>query len=129
MTSPHTFTVLSPLVVGTRVVGVDFSGVYQGVRASEWDGEPVHFFTDGIIGTTPQGCFAFPVASTVTRCPGCDQDIAVTDTTECGGVDNGACCVVIDDQSEPCPFCPDGHDPQLVALAQAAHVAAFAQTR
>lgn len=37
-----------------------WSGTYQGVVTSEWDGEPMHFLTDGIIGTTPQSCFGHP---------------------------------------------------------------------
>lgn len=40
-------------------------GVYQGVVRSEWDGKPIHFFTDGDIGGVAQRCFGFPA-------PGCD---------------------------------------------------------
>lgn len=57
-------------VVGERVSGTSegpdvgishWRGVYQGVRPSEWDGEPVHVFTDGDINGTPQTCFTLPV--------------------------------------------------------------------
>lgn len=44
---------------------VDWSGVYEGVKPSEWDGEPVHFFRDGDIGGVAQGCHASPVAKFV----------------------------------------------------------------
>lgn len=36
-------------------------GVYQGIVESE-DG-PIHLFTDGIIGTTPQTSFGHPVGT------------------------------------------------------------------
>jgi hypothetical protein len=60
-----------PLVVGEFVSGVAkgpgyetrFSGIYDGVRDSE--GEPYHYFRDGIIGETPQGFFGHPVAPSV----------------------------------------------------------------
>ena len=59
------------------------------------------------------------------RCPGCWQDITVTDgKTECGGEGEGICCVVANDD-EPCTFHPDGHTPEAVAEARAAHVAAL----
>lgn len=56
---------------GERVTGVsegpgyrtEWEGVYEGVKPSEHDGEPVHFFRDGHIGGTPQGCFALPVTN------------------------------------------------------------------
>lgn len=44
-----------------RIVKTEWSGIYRGERPSEWSGGPVHFFESGIIGTTPQRCFAFPV--------------------------------------------------------------------
>lgn len=58
-------------VVGERVAVVTrlndgresrSSGIYRGVRASDWTGEPVHFFEDGEINGVPQRCFATPVA-------------------------------------------------------------------
>lgn len=39
-----------------------FAGAYMGVRKSEWDGAPVHFFIDGHINNVPQPCFTMPVA-------------------------------------------------------------------
>lgn len=58
-----------PLIVGTRVrytsTGPDWStdaeGVYGGVVTSEWDGQPMYAFADGIIGSTPQTVFQTPV--------------------------------------------------------------------
>jgi hypothetical protein len=72
MSNHHRFFT-SPVVVGEAVTGYStgpgyrtaFSGVYEGVQVSEWDGEPVHFFRDGIIGDTAQGVFTFPVAQVV----------------------------------------------------------------
>jgi hypothetical protein len=72
----HTSKFTSPPVVGAVVTGVSegtaglrrrpystaWSGIYEGVRPSDHTGEPVHFFSDGIIGVTPQRCFAFPVS-------------------------------------------------------------------
>ena len=43
----------------------EWSGIYEGIRDSEWveDGAGrVYCFRDGIIGTTPQKCFAMPVS-------------------------------------------------------------------
>jgi hypothetical protein len=37
------------------------AGIYMGIRTSEWDGKPVHFFQDGHINGIEQTCFAFPV--------------------------------------------------------------------
>lgn len=60
-----------PLVVGEFVTmrnlkyGGRSGGVYQGIRRSDWTGEPVHFFKDGYIGVTPQTSFAIPVAVVV----------------------------------------------------------------
>lgn len=72
MTHSSRFT--SDPVVGQHVTGVstgrrgsrvkyttEWSGVYQGIKSSEWDGTPVHFFSDGVVGTTPQRCFTLPV--------------------------------------------------------------------
>lgn len=47
----------------TKVVTTTWSGIYRGVRASEWNGEPVHFFETGIMGVTPQRCFTISVAA------------------------------------------------------------------
>jgi hypothetical protein len=65
----------SAVFVGAQVTGVSsgtnedgqpyrtvWSGKYEGIHESEWTGEPVHYFTGGIIGSTPQGCFAIPVS-------------------------------------------------------------------
>lgn len=49
--------------VGRRRYETRWSGIYEGVQASEWTGEPVHAFRDGIIGDTPQGHFAVPLAN------------------------------------------------------------------
>ena len=70
----HTSEFTSPVVIGEKVTGVsrgvtdgksyvtEWSGVYQGVHDSEWEtGTKEHFFAPGIIGETPQGCFAIPV--------------------------------------------------------------------
>ncbi|NCV40146.1 MAG: hypothetical protein EBW11_06230 [Betaproteobacteria bacterium] len=46
------------------VAGLSYStsaGIYMGVRTSEWDGKPVHFFQDGHINGIEQTCFAIPV--------------------------------------------------------------------
>lgn len=54
--------------IGKRVTvqsikhGTISSGIFQGVKISEWDGSEVFCFTDGIIGETPQGIFQFPVS-------------------------------------------------------------------
>lgn len=57
-------------------------------------------------------------------CPGCEQEIVVTDgVSECGGEGEGICCVMCD-EDEPCDFHPDGHTPEAVAEAHAAHAAA-----
>lgn len=75
----HYSHALTPLVVGETVRGISFGvtptgrlsyltpweGVYEGERASEWDGEPVHFYSGGFIGDVPQACFALPVAQYV----------------------------------------------------------------
>lgn len=72
----HYSHALTPLVVGEAVRGISFGvtpagrlsyltqwgGVYEGERASEWDGTPVHFYASGFIGDVPQVCFAHPVA-------------------------------------------------------------------
>ncbi len=70
----HTSRFTSPVVTGSVVRGIsegpsgrgsyttDWSGIYEGIRLSEWTGEPVHFFRDGIIGETPQHCFTIPVS-------------------------------------------------------------------
>lgn len=52
-------------VIARRPVSGRFAGTYMGIRKSEWDGEPVHFFMGGFIGTTPQPYHAF----------GADQEI------------------------------------------------------
>lgn len=38
-----------------------WGGTYTGVQASEWDGTPMHMFTDGVMGETPQATFGLPV--------------------------------------------------------------------
>ena len=58
----ETVSGISEGIVNGRAYKGAWTGVYQGIRPSEWTGEPVHFFTDGIINVTPQGCFAIPVA-------------------------------------------------------------------
>lgn len=58
-------TDVADLSVGDHVEGTTehgpFSGTFDGVRPSEWDGKPTAYFTDGVLGTTPQGIFGFPV--------------------------------------------------------------------
>lgn len=65
MKMTHTFEKnIGQHVTGTSAWGKKtgtFAGTYHGVRSSEWDGEPVHFFTDGHINGVPQTTFAFPV--------------------------------------------------------------------
>lgn len=39
-----------------------WAGTYDGLRPSEWDGEPMHFLRDGVLGVTPQGIFGIPAA-------------------------------------------------------------------
>jgi hypothetical protein len=56
---------LYPVEIGQRAElasqwGTTSSGTYQGVVVSEWDGEPIHFFTDGEIGGAAQDCFGHP---------------------------------------------------------------------
>jgi hypothetical protein len=70
----HTSEFTGPLTVGEPASGISrgttprayataWSGIYQGIRESEWvPGELVHWFTDGIIGETPQRCFAMPLS-------------------------------------------------------------------
>lgn len=71
----HASRFTSPAVIGSVAAGVseettasgrsystEWSGVYEGVRPSEWTGEPVHSFRAGAIGETPQQRFAIPVS-------------------------------------------------------------------
>lgn len=75
MTSKHTSMFTSPVTVGAVVTGIskgttakgrrystEWSGIYDGIKPSEWTGKPDHWFHDGIIGQTPQTCFAMPVS-------------------------------------------------------------------
>lgn len=70
----------TPLVVGQTVTGFTFgvtptgrlsyltrfSGIYQGLRESEWTkGQMEHFFTGGEIGGTPQRCHGITAPSVV----------------------------------------------------------------
>ena len=71
----HTSTFDTQPVVGERVTGYGkgpgyrstFSGVYVGIKPSEWDGEMMHMFTDGDINGIKQANFGFPVANTVSK--------------------------------------------------------------
>lgn len=56
-------------------------GTYQGVRPSEWTGEPMHMFTDGVINGVPQAIFGFPVAE-VRRYDGHDAPAGAGDDVE-----------------------------------------------
>jgi len=66
--TPRTDTFLDEPIIGTvvrvRSVGTGYesfsSGTYEGIVRSEWDGEPIHFFTGGEINGTAQGCHGFP---------------------------------------------------------------------
>ena len=49
---------------GPTLAGKVWEGTYVGVKASEHDGQPMHYFRDGHIGGTPQSLFGFPVAQT-----------------------------------------------------------------
>ncbi len=69
-TKKHGNLFLTEPVVGEYVEGeawgpgyrTRFGGIYEGVRASEWTGEPMHFLRDGFIGRTPQkGLHGIPV--------------------------------------------------------------------
>jgi hypothetical protein len=69
MTANHTNTFDSEPVVGQRVTGHSdgpgyhstWSGIYEGVRPSEWDGQPYHYLRDGEINGAPQATFGHPV--------------------------------------------------------------------
>jgi hypothetical protein len=77
-------------VVGEHVTGRSwgpgyagtFSGIYEGVRPSEWTDAPHHFLRDGEINGIPQRTMSFPVGQTVTTwwntardtCPACGSD-------------------------------------------------------
>jgi len=50
------------VTVQSKRFGTKSSGIYEGVRASQWDKAPYHYFRNGIIGETPQGLHGYPVA-------------------------------------------------------------------
>lgn len=66
--SKHTRTFDAPPVVGERAFGRSagpgytstWSGIYDGVRASEWTGQPHHWLRDGEINGIAQRVFTFP---------------------------------------------------------------------
>lgn len=59
------------LTVGSWVAGLsigpgyrtEWYATYDGQRPSEWDGEPYHYFREGVLGGRDQSLFGFPVAS------------------------------------------------------------------
>jgi hypothetical protein len=63
----------APPVIGQVASGVStgpgfetrWEGIYEGVRPSEHDGQPMHFFRDGKLGDTPQTLFALPVEDVI----------------------------------------------------------------
>jgi hypothetical protein len=65
----HTNTFNIEPIVGELISGYSdgpwyhstWSGIYDGARVSEWDGELKHFIIDGEINNIEQGCFALPV--------------------------------------------------------------------
>ena len=38
-----------------------WSGIYEGIRPSQWDGQPYHYFRNGEINGVPQSTFGLPV--------------------------------------------------------------------
>jgi hypothetical protein len=66
----HTSRFTRPPVVGSVVTGVskghsyltEWSGIYDGIKTSEWTGEPVHSFREGYLGVTYQEVFQIPVS-------------------------------------------------------------------
>jgi hypothetical protein len=75
--SKHTNTFDSTPVVGERVTGHSdgpgyhstWSGIYEGVRPSEWDGKLMHYMRDGEINGVRQSIFGHPVAQTSAPAP------------------------------------------------------------
>lgn len=69
--SVHINTFDSEPVVGQLVSGHSdgpgyhstWSGIYEGVRPSDWDGQPYHYFRDGEINGVKQSHFGHPVDS------------------------------------------------------------------
>jgi hypothetical protein len=65
----HTSTFNTNPIVGQLVSGYSdgpsyhstWSGIYDGVRVSEWDDGLQHFFYDGEINGIKQTCFAKPI--------------------------------------------------------------------
>lgn len=65
----HTNTFDSEPVAGQLVTGHSdgpgyhstWSGIYEGVRPSDWDGQPYHYFRDGEINGVKQSHFGHPV--------------------------------------------------------------------
>jgi hypothetical protein len=96
-TALHLDTFDSTPVVGERITGKasgpryasTWSGIYDGIRPSQWDGKLHHFLIDGEINGTAQRIFSFPVAQTIidepTNCPMCGSD------------DLGVCTADVDD--------------------------------
>jgi hypothetical protein len=72
----HTSRFTSPVVEGRVVSGIsegtiesghlkyrtEWSGIYEGIRPAESNGEPMHCFRDGVSGHTLAAAFAIPVS-------------------------------------------------------------------
>lgn len=50
------------VTVQSKRYGTQQSGIYEGSRPSQWDGEMYHYFRNGIIGDIPQGLHGYPVS-------------------------------------------------------------------
>lgn len=52
------------VTVQSKRYGNKSSGTYEGIRASEWNKEPYHYFRGGYVGTTSQGTglWGYPVS-------------------------------------------------------------------
>lgn len=101
----------SPVAIGEIVTGVSrgelydtlWSGVFRGVRDSEWDpGTRIYFFENGLMGTTPQGCFAIPITCFD------PQEIPGKVCTLCGvWLSDGEITAQIPDHDEVCSHCTE----------------------
>jgi hypothetical protein len=97
-TTEHTSTFDATPRIGERVTGrgsgpgytSTWSGVYDGIRPSEWDGVPHHWLRDGEINGIAQRVFTFPVshAPEPSACP------------KCGSTDTGVFAATVDREDE-----------------------------
>ena len=49
------------LVIRSKIHGTRSTGIFQGIRISEWNGSDGFYFINGMIGETPQDMFQIPV--------------------------------------------------------------------